>query len=711
MASSALSAYDIPRCLEHLLTRRSAWADCLGTSGADHTGRRPLADLPRPALDADPDPRRRCPLYLARQYRRVLEATPAFVEADDPLPGAWGWQLNDLLPGMGAVEGVECRPAAGEWGAAHVAVNVGMPGHWVPDLGIGLRAGWGGLRRRLAQTRLSLEGERRTYVEALDEVAAAAQQFAGRHADAARRLAAEEAGDRARALRTLAAAIDAVAEEPPQTFRQALVWLSLYMALNRAYNGANVIGRLDQLAGDLLDADLAAGRLNREEAVFLVQALLVRDTHFICLGGTDAQGIDASNELTRVVLDAWRGIRGPANIGLRVHPRLPDDVLERAGRLLLETGEGTPSLVNDQAIAAGLAASGLPAEAARCYAYGGCHWWGVPGRQYGLADGTKINLPAILLEALFRMSEEDTGSSARLWELLEEGVGQAYRQASRLYALHLRESPRVFPELFGSLWAHGPADRGEDALAGGVEHLCFVADVMGLANVADGLVAANEVVEARRACTWAELAEALRTDFAAAPGLLRLLSQGPHFGNDETRADDVAARVRDLCVRQARAAGPTDGRFSILTGFYSWNAHNDAGSRLGATPDGRAAGTPLAHGANPAAGRARQGPTALARSLAAIQPGTGASAPLHLEWDPALARQPDGLDTFLSFVTSCCDLGLTQMVVNCVSRATLEDAIADPDRHRDLVIRVTGFSAYFVNLDPSLYAEILSRYE
>ena len=135
------------------------------------------------------------------------------------------------------------------------------------------------------------------------------------------------------------------------------------------------------------------------------------------------------------------------------------------------------------------------------------------------------------------------------------------------------------------------------------------------------------------------------------------------------------------------------------------------GAAMGATPDGRASGQPLAHGANPAEGRARQGLTALAKSLAAIQPKTGASAPLHLEIQPGLFRNTDGMARFLAFVRTFLDLGGTQMIVSSVSRDTLEDAIADPDRHRDLVIRVTGFSAYFVNLDPSLHPEILSRSE
>jgi formate C-acetyltransferase len=204
---------------------------------------------------------------------------------------------------------------------------------------------------------------------------------------------------------------------------------------------------------------------------------------------------------------------------------------------------------------------------------------------------------------------------------------------------------------------------------------------------------------------------AVQSNFDGAPELRAMLQDAPRFGNDDPQADGIARRVRDLCLCAARAAEPEGGRLRILTGFYSWNAHNWAGADMGATPDGRLAGQPLAHGANPAAGRATRGPTALARSMAAIQPGTGASAPLHLELDPSLYRGQRGVGLFRSFVNSYFGLGGTQLVVNCVSRATLEHAIAHPEAHRDLVIRVTGFSAYFVNLDPRLYPEILSRYD
>ncbi len=709
--SSELSLYHIPEARKKLLARRERWARALGLSPSDHIGRRPLEGLSRPDIEPDLHPRQRAPLYLARQYARALEATPPFVEAYDPLPSAFSWDLSDFVSGASFQDYADRFDFEELWGARGSWVNIAMPGHWVPDLSIGLRLGWGGVRAHIAEARTRRTGDGRDYLDALDRVAQSAQTFVNKHAEHARILAQTASNQDAQALRQLAARIEAVVEAPPQTFWEAAIWLVFFMTLNRTYNGMNVLGRLDLLMEPFFEADIGAGRISEDETIFLLQSLLVHDTHFICLGGTDAAGQDASNRLSRLILKAWRGIRGPANIGLRVHEHTPEDLLELALEVLLETGQGTPSLVNDTAVVEGLTAMGMPEGVARTYSYGGCHWWGVPGAQYGLSDGTKINLPASLMAALERMMADGEPGLARLWSLFEEAVGHAFQLVSRSYDIHLCEAGRIYPELFGSLWAHGPVEQARDVFDGALEFNYFLADVMGIANVVDGLAALETVVEKRGPFSWKDVWEALQNNFRGQSALQSVLQAAPKFGNDDPYADGIARRVRALCVDAARAAEPRDGRFRILTGLYSWIVHVAVGAGMGATPDGRADGQPLAHGANPVEGCVRQGLTALAKSLAAIQPKTGASAPLHLEIQPDLFGNADGRSRFLALVRTFFDLGGTQIIANFVSRDTLEDAIAHPDRHRDLVIRVTGFSAYFVNLDPSLHPEILSRFE
>ncbi len=701
--------YDLAESREKLLERRAAWAGALENENTDHTGRRPLDGLPRPRIEDGLDSGRRCPIHLARQYAAVLEATPPFVEAYDPLPGAFGYVLWDLLEQATFDDeriGID-RDAL--WGARGCHVNIGMPGHWAPDLEIGLAQGWGGIRRRIHQAQASRAGDDLRYLQALDTIIEAAQAFIRKHAVHARELAESAMGREARALLQLANDIDAVVEAPPQTFGQAMIWLSLFMTLNRAYNRSNVIGRIDLLLHPFYEADAAAGRLDDRQARFLLKALLVHDTHFMCIGGTDAEGNDASNRVSYLVLEAWREIRGPANIGLRVHAGTPPDLLQLAARCLLETGEGTPTLVNDAAIAPGLVANGMAESVARTYAYGGCHWWTVPGRHYGLADGTKLNLAAALSAAWDRMMQGGQPSLERLWEFFEETVGHTFEYAGACYNAHLDEAGRAFPELVGSLFGHGPIEKARDVFDGALEYNYFVADLMGLANVVDSLTALDAVVEGRGPHAWDEIHQALDGNFAEHASLRAALQQAPKFGNDGAHSDGIARRVRDLCVKAAQTAQPPDGRFHILPGFYSYVCHATTRASK-ATPDGRLAGEPLAHGANPVEGCARQGYTAMARSVAAVQPGRGASSPLHLDVSPALFDNADGAESLLSLIGGFFRLGGTQVIINSTTPEMLRDAIDHPERHRDLVIRVTGFSAHFVKLKPNLQEEILSRY-
>ncbi len=233
---------------------------------------------------------------------------------------------------------------------------------------------------------------------------------------------------------------------------------------------------------------------------------------------------------------------------------------------------------------------------------------------------------------------------------------------------------------------------------------------MGLANAADALTALRVTVEEKALLSWEEVHRALLDGFEGHARVRQALLDAPKYGNDEPAGDGAAVRLRDIYVAAACDATSPGERFSIMAGFYSWNVHAWMAD-MPASPDGRERGTSLAHGANPMAGQARRGLSALARSVAAIQPGTGASAPLHLEIEARLAQGERGRAAFDALVRGYFALGGVQLIANFVSRGTLEDAIAHPERHRDLTVRVTGYSASFVNLDKSLYAEILSRFD
>ncbi len=689
--------YNLDDSRERLVSRRDEWAEKVGIAYGDHVGRMPRLDIPDSKIDPDPGLDHRTPLYIALQFEKLLAVSPVLVEPWDPLPGGFMWSLSDFIPTWWPWDYFEKSLHLEDFSyrGCWVGVNIGMSGHFVQDLSIGLKLGWKGIRAKIAESQKIHSGKELEYLRALDLVVQSSREFIRRHAEKARQIGATPLADE----------IDAVIDEPPKTFWQAAVWLAFFMSLNRLFNMQNSLGRLDLLLGPFYEADLAAGRITEDEAIFLLQSLLVHDTHFICLGGQDA-----SNAVTRLVLRAWREIQGPANIGLRCHSNMPDDLMDLAMETLLRTGKGVPVLVNDDGVIPGLMGQGMPLADARNYAYGGCHWWGVPGKQYGLSDGTKINLLGILLEALKGTVVSDRPGIDTLWREFQLAVTEAMKVTARFYAIQLSGPGRTSPELLNSLFCEGPVEKGRDVLDGSLPYYYFLADAMGLANVVDSFAALETVVENQKRFTLSQVLAALEDNYQHAPDLRHALLAAPKFGIDDPYIDEIAGRVRIIFLDACREANPSDGRFKIMGGFYSYISHALAKGFL-ATPDGRLADTPFAHGANPSPGRAKHGLTAVANAVAAVQPQTGAGAPLHLEIDPSLFKNPDGKKLFKNFVQTFFNMGGTQINVNFVARKTLEAAIQNPADHRDLVIRVTGFSAYFVNLNKDLYPEILSRYE
>ena len=702
--------YEMRACLERLCERRAAWTQALGMTGADHVGRMPIEGLAPPVLEPDPGLSNRTPEWIARQFRRCLKATPVVIEPWDPSPSGFAWNLAELVPCAWPREEVAARilPEPGESMAGIVHVNVGMPGHLVPDLALGLREGWGGTLARIRAARSKCEGVQEAYWGVVEEVHEAAGAFIRRHEETARAMAATAPAREGAVLEHLADAIENVLEDGPATFHEAVVWMTFFMSLNRTFNGQNTIGRLDFLLHDWYARDVEAGRLNEEEAVFLLQALLVHDTHFMCLGGLDEGGRDAVNPLSFLVLRAQGEMGGPANTGLRCSEAMAPGLLNAALRLLVEQGQGTPALINDEAVIRGFHSRGVPLEQARAYAYGGCHWWQVPGRQHGLCDGTKINLLLLFHRCMERMMQEGNPSLERLWGLFEAGLDRAFACAARCYEVELDGPGRTFRELFMAPFVHGPLETGRDIKDGGVEHLLFVADAMGLANVADGFSALHSVIIEKELYGWEDVWRAVRGDFEGGARIRAALCAAPRFGNDDAEADAVAEQVRDLCVEAAARAEPADGRFRILPGFYSWIVHAHLRD-LHATVDGRLGGTTLAHGANPAAGRAVHGPTAMARSVARVQTGCGASSPLHLELSPMHFAGEAGLARLRSLVRGFFREGGTQVIVNHVDPEVLRAARKRPEMYRDLVVRVTGFSAHYVSLPAEVQDEILAR--
>jgi formate C-acetyltransferase len=262
-----------------------------------------------------------------------------------------------------------------------------------------------------------------------------------------------------------------------------------------------------------------------------------------------------------------------------------------------------------------------------------------------------------------------------------------------------------------SLLCHGPIEKGLDATNGGVEYYDLCVDGAALATVADSLAACEQRIERERHLTWQDLRHHLETDWSTNVGERArvLMNNSARFGSGGSIADEYAVRIAQDFTRLVKQK-PTPAGYNMIPGLFSWAFAIQMGRDVGPTPNGRRAREPISHGANPYPGFRRDGaPTALAIAVASVQPGYGNTGPMQIELDPSFTSDDKSVDMVASLVRSHFDLGGTQINMNLVDTARILEAHEDPTKHPDLVVRVTGFSAYFASLSPELRQMVVDR--
>jgi formate C-acetyltransferase len=244
-----------------------------------------------------------------------------------------------------------------------------------------------------------------------------------------------------------------------------------------------------------------------------------------------------------------------------------------------------------------------------------------------------------------------------------------------------------------------------------VEFYNLCVDAASLATAADSFAAVEQRVEREMRLTWHELLHLLDTDWAGADGERRrlMMKNVPRYGNGGSCADEFGIEIARMFTRLVKEK-PTPHGFNMIPGIFSWAAHLIMGRDVGATPNGRHARAPISHGPNPDPGfRKDAAPTALAIAVAGVQPGYGNTAPMQIELDQGMSRNPEDIDKVVNLIQTHFDLGGTQINMNILDKKTILEAHADPSLHPDLIVRVTGFSAYFASLSPALRQLVVDR--
>ena len=645
----------------------------------------------------------------AENFRQWLRVHPVYVHPMSAMAGAW------VGPIPGSIWHPDDRPT--HLHALHEKYNFLQPGigathHFGGDLQIGLDLGWGGLLEKIRHHRERNRPEDTSFYDGEAEVVLGIQHFIERHVEHARRqaAAATEPFERDNYLE-IAAMNEWLVEGAPRTLREACQFLTWFQTFDHMWGGGG-LGQLDRLLLPFWEADRAAGRLGEEEAIWCLASQFFNDTHYSQIAGPDAvDGSDTSNEVSFLILEAMHRVGIPVNIALRIHDELNPELLRRAVEYLFEDGFGC-TFVCSKGLDEGWIRNGFPEHLARMRAKVGCNWMSLPGLEYCMQDVSRVCLTAPFLHAFREMMASDGEPSLEaLWERYVDHLGTAVGGLKEGFDWHMERMGRNRPEIILNLFCHGTIERGLNVTDGGVDIYNLSTDGVGLATVADSFAAIEQRVVEEQRLTWEELAAVLESDFEDAEDVRLMLASGPRFGAGGTRADAWAQRVADLFTEQMRGT-PTPRGYRVIPGLFSHGIVHQLGEKLGATPNGRRRGGPISHNANPDPGFMSHGggaPTAKSNAVAAVQPKWGNTTPLQMDLDSGLARDIGGLEAIEALIKGHNELGGSLINMNVISKEQILEAHEDPSLYPDLIVRVTGYSAYFKTLSPEYRQQVVDR--
>jgi pyruvate-formate lyase len=538
---------------------------------------------------------------------------------------------------------------------------------------------------------------------------------------------AADGGERARLTR-VAGAFAWAFLHPARDFLEGLLACHFAWLLD----GCDGIGRFDRILGPLYERDLASGALDQATASALVDELWTafqeRRGWNLQLGGRLADGSLCDNALTRESLAACaRRRQTRPNVALRVARDTPAATLDLALQALA-AGSGRPALYNDERYIELLTAPpfSVPWADAVEYGFGGCTETMLGGlANVGSLDG-EINLARALELALHGGRDPRSGEQAgpatpdlaacASWE---DFLAVLDRQIAHLTDAFLawaqpalaRRREAGDPKLCRTALTRGCLESGRSFEDGGARHNWSVVSYQGVANLIDGLAALELRVFRERCLAPARLLEALRADFQGFAVERALLAGAPRFGNDDDRADlPGAAVLRRAWARLLAAETPRGGRF--VPAVINFTTYGRAGAAVGALPDGRRAGEPLADSASAGAGRDRHGPSALLASVAKLPLELAVGTPVvNLRFQREVLDDAAGRAAVAALVRGFFARGGLQVQVSCLSTVEMRAAQREPERHRDLIVRIGGFSAHFTLLDPVLQETVIARSE
>jgi len=681
------------------------------------------------------------PRAIGFSFRRWLNAHPVYIHPMSSLAGCWvykgipgvaGWRMDRMLPNSKpmptepAVEPdaeryfrnwrpedrpLELVPLMRKYNI--ISPGVGATNHFGPDMQIGLDLGFGGILAKIRRYRELNRPEDTSFYDGEEQLVLGIQEWIAKHVTLAREMADEEENEALRDnLLAIADASEWVIENPPRTFREVCQFIAYAQSVDRMWALGGALSQIDELLRPYYERDLAAGIETDESVIWHLCSLFFNDPHYSQIGGQAPDGRDLTSPMSFRVLDAMHALHIPSNIALRVWDGMDRSLLRQALQYMIEDGTGVAFALSG-GLDSGFVKLGHTDGLARMRAKVGCNWTALPGIEYCLQDVTRVDLVVPMLLAIDEVLEggEREPSMDALWDSYSRTLAEVVDIVKRGKDIHMERQGRNYPEIVLNLFCHGPIERGVDASAGGVDIVDLAMDAIGLATTADSFAALEQRVFQEQREGFAEFVATMRNNYAGAERVRYMMNSIKRYGSGGARADEWAVRIADLWTHLV-ADTPTPHGFRTVPGLFSHGATNTYGKNLPATPNGRLAGEPISHSADPDPGfvpGSGNAATAKANSVASVQSGYGNTTPLQIELDDTLVRSHGGLELLESLVMAHNQQGGTLINMNVVSKKDVVEAHADPMTHPDLMIRVTGYSAYFRTLSKEYRQPIVDR--
>ena len=590
---------------------------------------------------------------------------------------------------------------------------------------------------------------KREELKAMDVAADAIIAFAKRYAAALKKRAGEETNPGRKAeLLKMVAICERVPAHAPQTFHEALqhywfIHLGVITEVN-PWDSFNP-GRLDQHLFPFYKKEIDEGSLTQETAKELLEAFWVKfnnhpappkigvtakesstytDFALINLGGVKADGSDAVNSLSYLILDVIEEMRilQPGSM-IQVSKKNPDRFIKRAARII-RTGFGQPSVFNSDAIVQELLRQGKSLEDARNGGASGCVETGAFGTESYILTGY-FNLPKVFEITLNNGTDPVTGKKIGLktgnpaeFTTFENMMAAFQKQLQYFIDLKIKGNNLIdriiaenIPVPFLSLVIDDCIANGKDYNDGGARYNTSYIQGVGLGTLTDVLTSVKYNVFDQKKYTLNELLEAALRDFEGDEVLRNdLLNHTPKYGNDDDYADEQAVLIFNLFYESVNGRPTTKGGYFRIN-MLPTTSHVYFGSVVGASLDGRKAGKPLSEGISPFQGADRKGPSAVIRSAAKIDHLKTGGTLLNQKFNPSLLDDEKGLDALVALIRTYFRMDGHHIQFNVVTADTLRDAQKHPENHKDLIVRVAGYSDYFNDLGEELQNEIIRRTE